>query len=314
MSVAADPRPTDLAYGTVATWVYATPALSVASGLAVDFGDRGGDWRALTTTLSVAGIGGALVILVWGAPLGLMLAHLLRRSAAPLRALTFAAFGGLSGLLAALLAGGLFGERTMPAPGVSATIVGLAAALGWVTAWRRMTREPRIRRRPALPGPDAVAVLARPTWGDAWTGAVFTWLVITPALAITSAVVITWGMPWTVWGVLLVPTLIMIFTGIVSGIIVLGVGVPGGMLVGRLLAGVRSWPWHLAAYAVLGATIALGFVLMDNLLEGSLFRSMTTGWGAVALVAVSAVSVAAGWALAWRRAVLRERLRLAFLD
>lgn len=306
--------PTDLAYGALAAWVWATPGLSVASGLAVPVGEQGKDWVAVTTTLSVAGVGGMLALLVWGMPVGLLLAYGMRRSPAPLHALAFVGFGAVSGLLGALLAGSLFGGQTMPAPGVSALIVGIAAGLGWAAARRRSTRGGRIRRRPHLPGPGAVALLGRPGVSDALTGAVFTWIIVSTALAVASPIVLAWGQPWTLWGVVLAPPLVLFFTAIVSGVVVLVVGLPAAFLLGRLLAPVRQWQIHLAAYAALGAALAGAFALLDgSLYEFSLFGAMTHGGGAVALMVVTSLSVAAGWAIAWRRAVLTERLRLALV-
>lgn len=159
------------------------------------------------------------------------------------------------------------------------------------------------------PGPDAVALLAAPTWRDVWFGALIQWLIFMPLLSVLLFLggVTREGASLGLTTALFSP----LYSAPVGAVVTVVLGVPLAMLLARLLRRDSHWRAHLAAFLGLGFTVATVLIHLWMLSIGRLWDS-ASWWDSmwilfVPIVSAAALSVGAGWSIAWRGALVRQR-------
>lgn len=164
------------------------------------------------------------------------------------------------------------------------------------------------------PGPDAIALLAAPTWYDVWVGAVMQWCIFVPLLSVLLFV----GGLTREGGSLGLATALFspLYSAPVGAVVTIALGVPLAKLLARLLRRNRHWRAHLAAFLGLGFVVAAILIHLWMLVVGS-FWNTSAWWGSMwifaPIVFAAALSVGAGWGIAWRRALVRQRRTLTQL-
>lgn len=160
------------------------------------------------------------------------------------------------------------------------------------------------------PGTAALALLARPTWSDVWFGALIQWAIFVPLLAVLIALATPTplGLSVAVGSPLL--------SAVVGALVTVALGAPLAMLLARWLARSEAWILHLVAFLGLGFVLAGVLIHLWMLVIGDFWDS--PAWFAsmyvfLPIVSAAALSVGAGWSIAWRRAVMRERAELPVL-
>lgn len=163
------------------------------------------------------------------------------------------------------------------------------------------------------PSPAALALLARPTWHDVWFGALIQWAIFVPLLGILICLAAVALGPQSGF---VIGVFSPILSAVVGAIVTGAIGAPLAMLLARKLARTANWVTHLFAFLGLGFVLAGLLIHLWMLLVGDFWDS--PAWFAsmyiyLPIVSAAALSVGAGWSLAWRRAVRRERVALAVL-
>lgn len=159
------------------------------------------------------------------------------------------------------------------------------------------------------PGPEALDLLAAPTWRDVWIGALAQWLIFIPLL---SVLFFLGGVTRDGAGLGLATALFSpLYSAPVGAVVTVALGVPLAKLLAWLLRRDRRWRAHLAAFLGLGFVVAAILIHLWMLSIGRLWDS-ASWWDSmwiffVPIVSAAALSVGAGWSIAWRRAVLRQR-------
>jgi len=157
------------------------------------------------------------------------------------------------------------------------------------------------------PGPRAIALLGTPTWPDILLGALVQWLIFVPLLGVLLALAF---LPAGASAALFIALFSPLYSAIVGAAITMSLGVPLAKLLAGALARNTKWRAHLAAFLGLGAILATLLLHLYMLLVGYLWNS-EAWWSSmpifVPIVSAAALSVGAGWSIAWRRAVVRGR-------
>ena len=163
------------------------------------------------------------------------------------------------------------------------------------------------------PGPDALALLGRPTWRDVWFGAFLQWLIFVPLLGVLLTLAYLPGESGSV--------VLGLFSGLysapVGAVVTVALGVPLAKLLARVLRRIVSWRAHLAGFLGLGFVVATLLIHGWMAWQGHLFDS-SAWWDSMpmffSIASAAALSVGAGWGLAWRRAVRAEQKLLTLLE
>ncbi|MBX3099897.1 MAG: hypothetical protein KF761_09990 [Salinibacterium sp.] len=157
------------------------------------------------------------------------------------------------------------------------------------------------------PSPAALALLARPTWSDVARGALAQWLIFVPLLSVLLFLAWLPDGPGASLAALLSP----LYSAAVGAVVTFCIGVPLAKLLARLLAKTTVWRVHLAAFLGLGFILAALIIHLWMFATGSLWDS-TAWWGSMStflpIASAAALSVGAGWGIAWRHAVVAERV------
>jgi hypothetical protein len=157
------------------------------------------------------------------------------------------------------------------------------------------------------PGSDALALLARPAWHDVWVGALAQWLIFVPLLSVLLALSgIAFSVPNGPFFALFSP----IYSAVVGAVVTIVLGVPLAKALSVLLGRSTAWVAHLVAYLGLGFVLAALLIHLWMLATGLLWDSTawwTSMWLFLPIASAAALSVGAGWGIAWRRAVVRHR-------
>ena len=157
------------------------------------------------------------------------------------------------------------------------------------------------------PGPEALALLARPAWHDVWVGALVQWLIFVPLLSLllalsANAAAIANGLFFALFA--------PVYSAVVGAVVTIALGVPLAKALSVLLGRSTAWVAHLVAYLGLGFVVATLLIHLWMLLTGLLWDSTawwSSMWLFLPIASAAALSVGAGWSIAWRRAVVRER-------
>lgn len=157
------------------------------------------------------------------------------------------------------------------------------------------------------PGPAALALLARPAWRDVRVGALIQWGIFVPLLSVLLGIA---ALPQNPGFALLTALLSPIYSAPVGAVVTVVLGVPLAKLLAWVLRSSTAWVAHLVAFLGLGFVVSVLLLHLWMLLAGSLWDS--AAWWAsmpiiLPIVFAATLSVGAGWGIAWRRAVLRER-------
>lgn len=158
------------------------------------------------------------------------------------------------------------------------------------------------------PGPEALDLLSRPTWYDVWLGALIQWAIFVPLLSILLALA---ALTTTAPNGLLIAIFSPIYSAVVGALVTVVLGVPLAKLLARGLKRNRHWVAHLIAFIGLGFILAALLVHLWMFSVGDLWNA-PAWWAAMPIlfpiVSAAALSVGAGWSIAWHRAVRRERV------
>lgn len=163
------------------------------------------------------------------------------------------------------------------------------------------------------PGPKALALLERPTWHDVWLGALAQWLIFVPVLCVLlgiagAAAGVSYGFLYALFSPL--------YSAVVGAVVTAALGVPLAKALSMLLSQSTAWVAHLAAYLGLGFILATVLIHAFMLLTGALWNSSawwSSMWIYLPIASSAALSVGAGWGIAWRRAVRRGAVALPLL-
>ncbi|CAN5211114.1 hypothetical protein BH11ACT5_BH11ACT5_21360 [soil metagenome] len=157
------------------------------------------------------------------------------------------------------------------------------------------------------PGPEALDLLSRPTWYDVWLGALVQWAIFVPLLSFLLAL---GSIASSTTNGLLYALFSPIYSAVVGAVVTVALGVPLAKLLARILARNTQWIAHLIAFVGLGFILAALLLHLWMLVGGDLWDA-SAWWAAMPIffpiASAAALSVGAGWSIAWRRAVLRER-------
>lgn len=157
------------------------------------------------------------------------------------------------------------------------------------------------------PGPEALALLKWPTWHDVWIGALAQWLIFVPLLSVLIGIA---GAAADVSYAFFYALFSPVYSAVVGAVVTFGLGAPLAKALSVLLGRSRNWVAHLVAYLGLGFVLAAVLIHLWMLANGTLWDSAlwwSIIWILLPIASSAALSVGAGWSIAWRRAVLRER-------